>query len=119
MFIIFVPEIKLKINLIMSIKKQFLKSKPICKVSFKVNAKEAVGAKKVQVVGEFNNWNQSTVSMNELKSGDFTQTINLEQNNNYQFRYLIDGTKWINDAQADSKASNEFNEFNDVISTFN
>ncbi len=103
----------------MAIKKQFLKSKPVCKVSFKLNAKDAIGAKTVQIVGEFNNWDQSTTLMNELKSGDFTQTLNLEQNKNYQFRYLIDGVKWSNEVEADSKTGNEFDEFNDVISTFN
>lgn len=103
----------------MAIKKQFLKSKPVCKVSFKLNAKDAIGAKTVQIVGEFNNWDQSTTQMNELKSGDFTQTLNLEQNKNYQFRYLIDGVKWSNEVEADSKTGNEFDEFNDVISTFN
>ena len=103
----------------MGIKKQFLKSKPVCKVSFKLNAKDAIGAKTVQVVGEFNNWNESAVLMNELKSGDFTQTISLEQNKNYQFRYLLDGVKWINEVESDSKTANEFNEYNDVISTFN
>lgn len=103
----------------MGIKKQFLKSKPVCKVSFKLNAKDAIGAKTVQIVGEFNNWDQSTTEMNELKSGDFTQTLNLEQNKNYQFRYLLDGVKWSNEVEADSKTGNEFNEYNDVISTFN
>ena len=48
----------------MAIKKQFLKSKPVCKVSFKLNAKDAIGAKTVQIVGEFNNWDQSTTNGN-------------------------------------------------------
>ena len=39
----------------MSIKKQFLKSKPVCKVVFRLDATEANGAKKVQVLGDFNN----------------------------------------------------------------
>lgn len=103
----------------MAIKKQFLKSKPVCKVSFKVNAKNAEGAKSIQIVGEFNDWNESTLSMSVLKSGDFTQTINLEQNKSYQFRYLIDGKKWSNEIQADSKVLNSFNDYNDVVSTFN
>jgi len=103
----------------MGIKKHYLKSKPVCKVSFKVKAKDALGAKTIQIVGEFNDWNQSTDFMNKLKSGDFTQTINLEQSKNYQFRYLIDGEIWINEVESDSKVSNEFSEYNDVISTFN
>ena len=38
----------------MAIKKQFLKSKPVCKVTFSLPAEEA---KKVSVVGSFNEWN--------------------------------------------------------------
>ncbi len=102
----------------MGIKKQFLKSKPICKVSFKLNADDAVGAEKVQVLGDFNNWNQSVVSMKELKSGGFSQTISLEQDKDYQFRYLIDGEKWSNEVESDSKTTNVYNEINDIVSTF-
>ena len=101
----------------MSIKKQFLKSKPVCKVSFKVSAKEANGAKKVQILGDFNNWNEKAAKMKSLKSGDFTQTIDLESGKEYQFRYLMDGKVWSNDVAADSKVDNTFNEHNDVIST--
>ncbi len=102
----------------MGVKKQFLKSKPVCKVSFKVKANEAMDAQKIQVLGDFNNWNQSTSLMKKLKSGDFSQTIELEQNNNYQFRYLINGQIWTNDTEADAKTSNPFNEQNDIVSTF-
>jgi len=102
----------------MGIKKQFLKTKSICKVSFKVNAKEAIGAKTVQVVGDFNNWDTSAIIMKSLKSGDFSQTIALEQNKDYQFRYLFDGKIWANEADADAKINNPFNEQNDVVSTF-
>jgi len=102
----------------MGIKKQFLKSKPVCKVSFSVSTEDAIGAKSIQILGEFNNWNQSSVSMKELKSGAFSQTINLEQDKEYQFRYLIDGEKWINDIDADAKTINIFNDMNDIVSTF-
>ncbi|MCK5637066.1 MAG: isoamylase early set domain-containing protein [Flavobacteriaceae bacterium] len=102
----------------MGIKKQFLKSKPICKVSFRVKAKDAVGAKSIQLLGNFNKWNESSIFMKELKSGDFTQTIELDQDKNYQFRYLVNGKIWTNDAQSDSKILNPFNEMNDVVSTF-
>ena len=38
----------------MSVKKQFIKTKPVCKVTFTVDAKDANTA---AVVGDFNNWN--------------------------------------------------------------
>ncbi|MEN8186101.1 MAG: isoamylase early set domain-containing protein [Bacteroidota bacterium] len=103
----------------MSIKKQFLKSKPVCKVSFKVKAEEAKEAKKIQLLGDFNNWDVSAKPMKSLKSGDFSQTIELEQGKEYQFRYLLDGNMWSNEESADSKVQNDFNSVNDLVSTIN
>ncbi|MDD2303885.1 MAG: isoamylase early set domain-containing protein [Prolixibacteraceae bacterium] len=101
----------------MSFKKQFLKSKPVCKVSFRLDAAEASGAKKVQLLGDFNNWDKSVEPMTALKSNDFTATLELEAGKEFQFRYLIDGTKWKNDSQADSYVANSFGEENSVVST--
>ena len=101
----------------MSFKKQFLKSKPVCKVSFRLDAAEASGAKKVQLLGDFNNWDKSVEPMTALKSNDFTATLELEAGKEFQFRYLIDGTEWKNDSQADSYVANSFGEENSIIST--
>ncbi|BBE19147.1 1,4-alpha-glucan branching enzyme [Aquipluma nitroreducens] len=101
----------------MSFKKQFLKSKPVCKVSFRLDAAEASGAKKVQLLGDFNNWDKSAEPMTALKSNDFTATLELEAGKEFQFRYLIDGTEWKNDSQADSFVANSFGEENSVVST--
>ncbi len=103
----------------MSIKKQYLKSKPVCKVTFKISAKEADGASKAQVVGSFNGWDTAAGEMNALKNGSFSYSLDLESGKEYQFRYLLDGEKWINEADADAKATNEFNEQNDILSTIN
>ena len=40
----------------MSLKKQFLKSKPICKVTFCLMDDEVQNAKKIQLLGSFNAW---------------------------------------------------------------
>lgn len=103
----------------MSLKKQFLKSKPVCKVSFRVDASEASGASKIQLLGDFNNWDKSAEPMTQLKSNDFTATLELEAGKEYQFRYLIDGSVWKNEAQADLFVSNNFGEQNSVVSTVN
>ena len=56
----------------MAIKKQFLKSKPICKVTFTVAAKEANNA---AVVGSFNEWNAESAPLKKLKNGSFKGTV--------------------------------------------
>jgi 1,4-alpha-glucan branching enzyme len=85
----------------MSLKKQFLKSKPLCKVTFSVNADLIEGAKEVALLGEFNAWDPTDYAMRKLKDGSFTKTIELEVGREYQFRYLVDGERWINDTEAD------------------
>ena len=86
----------------MSLKKQYLKSKPICKVTFKLKASEANNAGTAKLVGDFNAWDIQGEPMNKLKNGDFTQTVNLPAEAEYQFRYLLDGENWENDWEADA-----------------
>ena len=88
----------------MAIKKQYLKSKPICKVTFSVPAKEA---NSVSVAGNFNQWNTEATQLKKLKNGTFKGTVDLEKDNSYEFRYIVDG-QWQNEEQADSYAWNEF-----------
>lgn len=88
----------------MAIKKQFLKSKPICKVTFTVPAEEA---QSVSVVGDFNKWNSQATELKKLKNGTFKGTVDLETSNSYEFRYFIDGS-YVNDEQADAYAWNDF-----------
>lgn len=92
----------------MSIKKQLLKSKPVCKVSFKLSKDQVAGAAKANLVGSFNNWDVEATPMNALKDGSFSLTLDLETGKNYEFRYLLDGKVWINDEAADSYQESGF-----------
>lgn len=94
----------------MGIKKQILKSKPVAKVSFKIAKNDANNAKQAALVGDFNNWSENSHPFKALKDGSFSITIELETGHNYQFRYLLDGTTWINDNEADSFQANGFGE---------
>lgn len=86
----------------MAFKKQYLKSKAECKVTFKLSKEQAHAAKSVRLVGDFNEWDLSTTPMKKLKNGDFTTTINLPKDSEYQFRYLLDDKEWENDWEADA-----------------
>ncbi len=86
----------------MSLKKQYLKSKPVCKVTFSMKKEAVSGAGKVDLLGEFNNWNTAEpVKMKMLKNGSFQVTIDLPSETEFQYKYLLDGEKWINDDSAD------------------
>lgn len=86
----------------MAFKKQYLKSKAVCKVTFKLSKEEAQAAESVRLVGDFNEWDTSIKPMKKLKDGSFTTSINLANDTQYQFRYLLDDEAWENDWQADA-----------------
>ena len=88
----------------MAIKKQFLKSKPVCKVTFTVPTE---GAKKVAVVGSFNEWSEKATPLKKLKNGSFKGTVDLASDNSYEFRYLVDGA-FVNEQEADAYAWNDY-----------
>jgi 1,4-alpha-glucan branching enzyme len=85
----------------MSIRKQFLKSKPVCKVTFRIPETAGKGARNAHVVGEFNDWSTSDTPMRRLKNGAFSVTVDLSPNRSYQFRYLLGQSRWENDSDAD------------------
>lgn len=91
----------------MSLKKQFLKSKPVCKVTFALTKEEAKNASEIKVLGDFNEWNTTDgVEMKKFKNGNFKATIDLAVNEEYQFKYLLDGEVWENDTEADKYVEN-------------
>lgn len=102
------------------IKKQFLKSKPVCKATFILPAEAAPEAKDVLLVGDFNDWDaENAVKMKKQKNGVFKAVVSLEAGKEYEFRYLIDGENWENDWQADKYVSTPFGVDNSVISALN
>jgi 1,4-alpha-glucan branching enzyme len=88
----------------MSIKKQFIKTKLVCKVTFSIEAKEA---KLASVVGDFNNWNQEKGALSKLKNGTFKAAFDLDKDASYEFKYFVDGA-YINEPEADSFKWNEY-----------
>ena len=93
-----------KNEIVMSIKKQFVKTKPVCKVTFSVEAKEANTA---SVVGDFNNWDQEEGALNKLKNGTFKGVFDLNKDASYEFKYVVDG-QFVNEPEADSFRWNDY-----------
>ena len=52
----------------MAIKKQYLKNKSNCKVTFSIAAKDADN---VSVIGDFNDWDSKTHPLKKLKNGKY------------------------------------------------
>ena len=92
-------------------KRQYLKTKAVCKVTFEIAAE----AKHVALVGEFNGWNEASTPMKKSKEGIFSVSIDLETGREYQYRYLINGSKWINDDKPDKLVPTPLGNENSVI----
>ena len=88
----------------MAIKKQYTKTKPVCKVTFSVIAKNANTA---SVVGDFNNWSVADGAMEKLKNGTFKGLFEIAKDKSYEFKYVVDG-QFVNETEADSQVWNDF-----------
>ncbi|MGJ3238410.1 MAG: isoamylase early set domain-containing protein [Anaerolineae bacterium] len=96
------------------LKKQYLKTKPVCKVTF--YTPEEIDAEAVYLVGDFNDWDEQATPMEKLKDGRFKAVLPLEvDQTEYQFRYLVNGAEWLNDWEADKYVPNPFLGDNSVV----
>ncbi len=97
------------------LKKEYLKNKPTCKVTFTLPAEAINGVSEVQVLGDFNNWNhEQGVKMKSVKAG-FETTLELAAGRYYEFRYLLDGNIWANDPAADDYHATPYGVYNSVV----
>lgn len=95
--------------------KKFYKTKPTCQVTFQLP--EVVEVQEVCVVGEFNDWDKTATRMKKIKKV-WKAVVELENNREYQFRYLVNGAEWRNDDTADSYVPNHIDGDNSVVATF-
>ncbi|HUP88009.1 MAG TPA: isoamylase early set domain-containing protein [Longimicrobiales bacterium] len=93
-------------------KRKFAKEN-LVKVTFSLPAD--VARESVRVVGEFNDW--EGIRLPRQKDGTWKTTVALTPGRQYEFRYLIDEERWMNDPAADRYARNPFGDDNSVIET--
>ncbi len=99
----------------MSLTKKFSKDKSKCDVTFTLPKEAIQGGKKVELVGEFNNWNTAEGIALVAKKGEYKTVLKLEAGKRYEYRYLVDGHMWTNDATPDAFVSNPFGTVNSVV----
>ncbi len=90
---------------------------PDGRVSVTFEMPASVWADSIHVVGDFNEWNRSTHPLKQRHDGVWQTTLILDPGRDYQFRYLINGTDWQNDWQADRYTPNPHNAENSVVRT--
>lgn len=96
--------------------KKYLKNRHSCKVTFTLPKEAVKGVKKVNVIGDFNNWDKNTNPLKKLRTGNFSTTLELACGRSYRYKYLIDGSRWENDWHADHYEPNPYGGNDSVVS---
>ena len=82
-------------------------------IKFELSNEQAQNADFVSVAGEFNDWNKDATPLTKTLNG-FEVEVELEKGKSYQFRYVLNGTTWINDPYRKT-VDNGMGEQNSVI----
>jgi 1,4-alpha-glucan branching enzyme len=93
-------------------KRRFTKDN-VVKVTFDLPPDAA--RESVRLVGEFNSWEGTPLE--RQKDGKWRATVALDPGREYQFRYLVDGERWVNEPSADGYVSNPYGEDNSIVRT--
>jgi 1,4-alpha-glucan branching enzyme len=95
------------------VSKKFFKSKEECEVTFEY---ESDNVESVELVASANNWEPVDMTKRK-KDGVFYTRMRYPNNTQVQFRYLVDGSAWVNDPEADAYVPNEHGTQNSVVNT--
>lgn len=91
---------------------------PNGKVAVTFEMPASIWADSIYLVGDFNGWNTTTHPLKQRHSdGVWEITLELDANQTYEYRYLINGTEWQNDWQADRYVANPYGSENSVVVT--
>jgi predicted flap endonuclease-1-like 5' DNA nuclease len=86
------------------------------KVKFILSADIVADATEGLLLGEFNNWDiESGFTMKKAKDGSLMATVSLEEGRIYQYRYLLNDGRWVNDQNAQYIHDERFQVENCVI----
>ncbi|MBE3070211.1 MAG: isoamylase early set domain-containing protein [Planctomycetes bacterium] len=75
--------------------------------------REAAGAQRVCVVGDFNQWDPEVGRMCKYRDGTYRAKVGLKPGD-YQYKFVVDGV-WVNDAEAATQAMNPYGTLNSVV----
>jgi len=72
------------------------------KVTFTLSAEVVGEATSGLLLGEFNNWDYNDgITLLKQKDGSMKATASLEAGKRYEYRYLLNDGRWVNDHSAD------------------
>ncbi|MEE4167196.1 MAG: isoamylase early set domain-containing protein [Desulfocapsaceae bacterium] len=95
------------------LKTSYSKTGTICRVTFKYGNPE--NAENAVIAGDFNGWSLKDNPMKKLKNGSFSATLSLQAGKSYRFRYVLNGSSWVNDEEAHRYTANDYGEDDSVV----
>ena len=96
------------------ITKKPAKKKGYVLVTFEMSS--SLWAERVNLVGEFNDWDTTATPMTQNRSdANWKVTLELESGHKYRFRYLVDGKEWLDEWRADGHIENPYGTYDSVV----
>lgn len=97
------------------ISKQYITVNGTRMVRVRFTLQSCLWADTIHLVGNMDNWNQEAHPFSRDDSGNWYLVLDLPVGRDYQFRYLCDGSRWMNDPQADGHVRSVYGEDNFVV----
>ena len=94
------------------VKKRFFKTKDECEVTFELAADEA---NRAELICELNDW--QPIPMKQARRGPFRTKLRFPKGGRFEFRYLVDDSRWVNEPEADAYSPNGMGDANCVLDT--
>jgi 1,4-alpha-glucan branching enzyme len=96
------------------IQKEPTKVLDVVRVTFELPSN--IWAERVNIVGEFNDWDTTATPMSRNRSdANWKVSVDLRTGQRYRFRYLVDGKEWLNDWHADDHEENPYGSYDSVV----
>ncbi|AEE50164.1 isoamylase early set domain-containing protein [Haliscomenobacter hydrossis] len=97
------------------LKKDYSKTKKVCKVTFSLPTTAVQDGAEVRVLGDFNSWTWQSGLIMKAGKTEYTASIELALGANYEFRYAINNERWENDWAADAYVPSPFDGINNSL----
>jgi 1,4-alpha-glucan branching enzyme len=96
------------------ITKEPVKHRDLVRVTFELPS--TMWAERVNLVGEFNDWDTTATPMTRGRSdANWKAVVELKKGQRYRFRYLVEGREWLNDWHADDHVENPYGSYDSVV----
>jgi 1,4-alpha-glucan branching enzyme len=74
-----------------------------------------VWADRINLVGDFNNWDRESLPLRQDRQENWRVEMELDAGREYRFRYLFDGANWVYDWYADKSVTDSGGGYDSIV----